>query len=89
MVIDCCGATRAPLLIRSFGRIGNAQSTSVGRLNNMGLGIEEPKHDLGWPSLRPLFRDNVFQHVRSFIGRARSLYESMIFSIGKMQIHFQ
>ena len=57
MVIDCCGATRAPLLIRSFGRIGNAQSTSVGRLNNVGLGIEEPKHDLGWPTLRPLFRD--------------------------------
>ena len=26
----------------------------------MGLGIEEPKHDLGWPPLRPLFRDNIF-----------------------------
>ena len=29
----------------------NACPTSVGRLNDMGLGIEEPKHDLGWPSL--------------------------------------
>ena len=27
-------------------------------VNSMGLGIEKPKHDLGWPSLGPLFRDS-------------------------------
>ena len=28
-------------------------------MNSTGLGIEKPKHDLGWPSLVPLFRDNM------------------------------
>ena len=56
MDIDCCRATR-PLLNCSFGQIGNASTISAGRVNNVGLGIEEPKHDLGWPPLRPLFRD--------------------------------
>ena len=48
-----------PPFSTTSGPDGNAYPTSVGRLNDMGLGIEEPKHDLGWPSLRPLFRDNI------------------------------
>ena len=56
MVIDCCGAPRPPSSTASWPD-RNAYPTSVGKLNDMGLGIEEPKHDLGWPSLRPLFRD--------------------------------
>ena len=46
-----------PLPHSSFGQIGYASTTSAGMVNSMGLGIEKPKHDLGWPSLRPLFRD--------------------------------
>ena len=29
---------------------------------NLALGL--PKHDLGWPSLRPLCRDNMSQKVK-------------------------
>ena len=56
MNIDCRRATR-PLLHCSFGQIGYASTISAGMLNSVGLGIEEPKHDLGWSSLGPLFRD--------------------------------
>ena len=62
MDIDCCRVTR-PLLNCSCGQIGNASTTSAGRLNNVGLGIEEPKHDLGWPTLRPLFRDTSYMEL--------------------------
>jgi len=50
-----------PLPHSSFGQIGYASTTSAGMVNSMGLGIEKPKHDLGWPSLRPLFRDSTPQ----------------------------
>ena len=56
MNIDCRRATK-PLPHSSFGQIGYAPTTSAGMVNSMGLGIEKPKHDLGWPSLGPLFRD--------------------------------
>ena len=46
MDIDCCRATR-PLLNCSFGQIGYASTISAGRLNNVGLGIEEPKVLIG------------------------------------------
>ena len=63
MVIDCCGAP-GPLTSTTSRPDRNAYPTSVGRLNDMGLGIEEPKHDLGWPSLRPLCRDNTGVQIR-------------------------
>ena len=49
MVIDCCGAPRPPPFTTSRPD-RNTCPTSVGREDDMGLGIEEPKHDLGWPS---------------------------------------
>ena len=58
MNIDCRRATK-PLPHSSFGQIGYAPTTSAGMVNSMGLGIEKPKHDLGWPSSGPLFRDMV------------------------------
>ena len=57
-----------PLPHSSFGQIGYASTTSAGMVNSMGLGIEKPKHDLGWPSLRPLFRDSIiFDNALKFL----------------------
>ena len=52
----------------------------MGRLNDRGLGIEEPKHDLGWPSLRPLCRDNIAEKMRENEILQHNKDNSIIFS---------
>ena len=39
----------------------NIGEVGLGTAWNFALGL--PKHDLGWPSLRPLFRDNILYIV--------------------------
>ena len=36
----------------------NVRKLGFDTASNFALGL--PKHDIGWPSLRPLFRDNIF-----------------------------
>ena len=41
---------------------------------NFALGL--PKHDLGWPSLRPLFRDSIIDPINNNI--EVNIYETVI-----------
>ena len=41
----------------------NVRKLGFDTASNFALGL--PKHDLGWPPLRPLFRDNMYKIKRN------------------------